>query len=154
MRKLLVLMLMTYVSPFGFLALITPRFALAYSHTRSGMHTRHTQGHRHLQSKTEMQSSHTGSRTNTNCWNAHNRTASPSFSPQTDGARFNRGLEEHFLLQKDSVWCRQAVRQHILVHIERPLLSSPNKYVGRGAGGEGRAWEETEEVSKRLRERE
>ena len=51
----------------------------------------------------------------------------------------------------------QTVRQHILLHIESPLFSLPNKYVGGGVGGRGgggAAGEEMEEVSKRHRGRE
>lgn len=47
----------------------------------------------------------------------------------------------------------RTVRQHILLHTDRSLLSLPNKYVCGGVGGEGGAWEEIEEVGKRQRER-
>lgn len=71
---------------------------------------------------------------------AHGR-AKPSsrffFPPsrQTDGARFNSGLDKRFYCRRTVCGAdRQSVRQHILVHIRSPLLTLPNKYVGRRAG--------------------
>lgn len=100
---------------------------------------------RKSQSKTQMQSSHTSSRTN---------TTSLPFSSQTDGARFNRGLDKRFYCRRTVCGADSQSGKHILVHIESSLLSLPNKYVGRGAGEGVGAWEEMEEVSKRHRGRE
>lgn len=103
-----------------------------------------TESHRARHDNNKKKKVHTQAARQTQTLRKHTITQPPSLFPHSltePGSA--EALTNIFTVEGQCLV--QTVRQHILLRIESPLLSLPNKYVGGGVGrGGGGVWEEME----------